>query len=590
MASRRVNHAVTPAAREAVAAGGERSSRMASEAVRQGGANTPSRAPTPLPPSAQCSGSDGTPIVITASATPTASSPLVHSTLLLTSEQLSEPGIGRLYALKLPGPSLATAGRATPVNGSTPSGSPRPHAELGGALPASVPAAGGEAALASTVAGDCRLPLPAEYTVGARTTSCSSPVTSSPLIRPCPQPSALPLSALSVLPPLDRERTRSLPNMEKPTSRRGSADSARVLPIRTAALQRTLGGASSADAKDSPHASSARPRRTGVSSNEELRRRNAESIRVVLREARSQAREFRVRVQLPMLAVGCGVTLLGLAAAPVLALLRSCALIGAAVALPGLLLLLLALVPSQPRTVRLAAAMAAGVSACAAALHAAHAMSAVATLTAPAGGSAALSGVCPAGGAWLSRGALVPCWWVHAVIGVRAARSAVHGLCALALAVALGRALPARAVLRALWASAACAGLFSFAALSALSLGLALAAGLHELAPELLAVHATLAFEGLVVGALALSPRFRTRVHAWLASRAEGVSAAATISSVLGTHSVESVLPTAQDAFRCISLDELALADISSAEPDIALYRRSRPAALGEVDAFISHS
>jgi len=83
---------------------------------------------------------------------------------------------------------------------------------------------------------------------------------------------------------------------------------------------------------------------------------------------------------------------------------------------------------------------------------------------------------------------------------------------------------------------------------------------------------------------------FRQHIQAWLMSRGEGVQGAAVIAGLIGKRDVGKVLEMTGERFRAIRCDRLTEEIMSDNVPNPELYKLSVPAKLGEVDAFVSHS
>jgi hypothetical protein len=91
---------------------------------------------------------------------------------------------------------------------------------------------------------------------------------------------------------------------------------------------------------------------------------------------------------------------------------------------------------------------------------------------------------------------------------------------------------------------------------------------------------------------LLFTPTFRGRVHRWLGSLGESGSQeqeAAAVASLIGARDLASAVRTGRKEFRVLPLASLAADDLVS-NTDTGLNARVRSAALGECDAFISHS
>ncbi|KAG8460161.1 hypothetical protein KFE25_014306 [Diacronema lutheri] len=93
-----------------------------------------------------------------------------------------------------------------------------------------------------------------------------------------------------------------------------------------------------------------------------------------------------------------------------------------------------------------------------------------------------------------------------------------------------------------------------------------------------------------VIGGLALRADFRTRTQAWLASRGEAVTTAASIAALIGNRPADDVQQIALRRLRCIRLDLISVDELASPQPDPLLFNKSSRCQLGQIDAFISHS
>jgi len=98
----------------------------------------------------------------------------------------------------------------------------------------------------------------------------------------------------------------------------------------------------------------------------------------------------------------------------------------------------------------------------------------------------------------------------------------------------------------------------------------------------------------MLVSAAVFTPRNRGRLHRWLgslgASGTQEQEAAALASLISGRGGgVAQALLTAKEMFRVLPLSSLTAADLASNE-DTGLNRRVKHAALGDCDAFVSHS
>jgi len=97
---------------------------------------------------------------------------------------------------------------------------------------------------------------------------------------------------------------------------------------------------------------------------------------------------------------------------------------------------------------------------------------------------------------------------------------------------------------------------------------------------------------GFLIGGLIPTPRIRgrfTRALGSLGSVGDERQQAAACASLIGGRSPGDALVAAKSAFRVLPFSELALEDFAS-NSDSGLASKTRPAALGECDAFLSHS
>ena len=95
------------------------------------------------------------------------------------------------------------------------------------------------------------------------------------------------------------------------------------------------------------------------------------------------------------------------------------------------------------------------------------------------------------------------------------------------------------------------------------------------------------------IGVISFLSRARTKVHRMLIhsfARKENASAAAGVAALVGGGDPTQALKDASALFHCITLDRLTEAEMAENTPNPELFKRSEPAALGSVDAFISHS
>lgn len=94
----------------------------------------------------------------------------------------------------------------------------------------------------------------------------------------------------------------------------------------------------------------------------------------------------------------------------------------------------------------------------------------------------------------------------------------------------------------------------------------------------------------LLAGVVAATGRLREAVQSWLASRSERVSSAILISVLLNGRSMEEAFFEAQESFRSVSADKVDADGLASRLSEEECFRQSDPAALGSVDAFVCHS
>ena len=93
---------------------------------------------------------------------------------------------------------------------------------------------------------------------------------------------------------------------------------------------------------------------------------------------------------------------------------------------------------------------------------------------------------------------------------------------------------------------------------------------------------------------LFMTRRNRGRIHRWLmglwtSSKGTAEQEAATIAALLGGGSADAALAGGAARFRALPLSELTEEDLSGSA-DSGLHVKTRPAALGDVDGFVSHS
>ena len=94
----------------------------------------------------------------------------------------------------------------------------------------------------------------------------------------------------------------------------------------------------------------------------------------------------------------------------------------------------------------------------------------------------------------------------------------------------------------------------------------------------------------LLATVLSASPGFRVRAQAALLAHGEEVTTAAGIAAMIGGTPVAVVQTQGRARFRAITLDQLSFVEMADQKPNPALFERSKPARLGDVDAFLTHS
>ena len=177
----------------------------------------------------------------------------------------------------------------------------------------------------------------------------------------------------------------------------------------------------------------------------------------------------------------------------------------------------------------------------------------------------------------------VPCWWTHFDTACFLGFSAASLLGALRVAFTAVRK-HTRQLVHVCWRT------YGLILLVWAVLNLARVVGAwvvgSQLAPWLpLLAHAAVQAP---LGVMLRLYRVRVRVHAWLAIIGEEMSTARTIAVLIGSRlSAAELEAKAASRLRCITLDRLRFDDLRSAEPDPALYARSVPARIGDVDCFI---
>jgi len=156
------------------------------------------------------------------------------------------------------------------------------------------------------------------------------------------------------------------------------------------------------------------------------------------------------------------------------------------------------------------------------------------------------------------------------------------------------RTMPPRAALHRLWAVVRSAWLLIGVYVGVWSLPFR--GALLDESGEIIQTEVGRGFGGLsmLVSAAVCTPRNRGRLHRWLGSLgASGTQEqeAAALASLISGHGggVAQALLTAKEMFRVLPLGSLTAADLAS-NADTGLNRRVKHAALGDCDAFVSHS
>ena len=102
--------------------------------------------------------------------------------------------------------------------------------------------------------------------------------------------------------------------------------------------------------------------------------------------------------------------------------------------------------------------------------------------------------------------------------------------------------------------------------------------------------HWLLTAELFVLGAVSSWPSFRQRVHAALLARDGQISSAASVAALLGRNDIDHVKAEAQRKFYGVELSQVRLEDLQQSTPDPSLFAKARHARFDEIDWFISHS
>lgn len=95
----------------------------------------------------------------------------------------------------------------------------------------------------------------------------------------------------------------------------------------------------------------------------------------------------------------------------------------------------------------------------------------------------------------------------------------------------------------------------------------------------------------LLLAAVLRYPSVRIRIQSVLAARGEALLTAAAVAAFMGNGVDPSeLISRAQGSFRAVPLSLVQLEHLQSNEPDAALFALSAPVALGQCDCFVSHS
>lgn len=95
----------------------------------------------------------------------------------------------------------------------------------------------------------------------------------------------------------------------------------------------------------------------------------------------------------------------------------------------------------------------------------------------------------------------------------------------------------------------------------------------------------------IAVSMLGFSPRLRLRLTGWIAMRGAASSSASQMAQLMGANSVtDDVMRTSQKLLRCVAFNALRPSDFEGSVFPEDARARTRPAQIGEIDAFLSHS
>ncbi len=163
----------------------------------------------------------------------------------------------------------------------------------------------------------------------------------------------------------------------------------------------------------------------------------------------------------------------------------------------------------------------------------------------------------------------------------------VVGFLGVAAVMSSAAQLPPRAALRRMWMSLgavylASALIWGYVCVTCVN-------GMKPGSPEHQFFWLTTA-ELFVLGAVSSWPSFRQRIHAALLARDGQISSAASVAALLGRNDIDHVKAEAQRKFYGVELSQVRLEDIQQSTPDPSLFAKARHARFDEIDWFISHS
>ncbi|KAJ1638877.1 hypothetical protein T492DRAFT_1139811 [Pavlovales sp. CCMP2436] len=341
-------------------------------------------------------------------------------------------------------------------------------------------------------------------------------------------------------------------------------------------------------------------RRATISPEHELELQGARSehIRSKLNDAHRAGQQFRRRVQLPLAAIGILGMVVAIGVGVFSVVYKGPIILSAALIMvgPSFLFLALSLTPVETHLVKLGIVLSIVVEIFFAAviqgpviMHTEETFDRV-----MAGGS--LSDKCT-----LSYGTLlydadlrqVPCWYLVAKNTIAFVISLMCVVQAARLALSLRACVPGRQRLDNLWLIG---GETIFVAGLVFSVGLILGAAANAIHFQTREAH--LYWIPEIVNAVWMSSfgifllrdRYRRYILAWFMSRSEAATTAVGLAALLGRKPASEVQARAQALFRFVTLDLVTYEDMEDSNPNAALYGLSKPASMGGVDAFVSHS